>query len=140
MGRLFAPPPQLRALTRLPLQFTPPMKSEKRVFPSRSRLKLSAKLRPRKTRGANRQPCKEEKEFTALFRSVMMKGHEVAECAAAALWIVDYDKKAGGGRGGGSCLLTIDTTTTITFASTRLTFFYRSPTNEKHAFTSSFKP
>ena len=36
---------------------------------------------------------KSEKEFNAIFRSVMTKGHEVADCAAASLWIVDYNKE-----------------------------------------------
>ena len=39
------------------------------------------------------EKAKEEKEYTAIFRAIMHKGHEVAECAAAALWIIDYDKR-----------------------------------------------
>ena len=39
------------------------------------------------------EKAKEEKEYTAIFRAIMHRGHEVAECAAAALWIVDYENR-----------------------------------------------
>ena len=39
------------------------------------------------------EKAKEEKEYTAIFRAIMHRGHEVAECAAAALWIVDYENQ-----------------------------------------------
>ena len=39
------------------------------------------------------EKAKEEKEYTAIFKNIMHRGHEVAECAAAALWIVDNDTK-----------------------------------------------
>ena len=39
------------------------------------------------------EKAKEEKEFTAMFRAIMDEGHNVVDCAAASLWIVDYDKK-----------------------------------------------
>lgn len=39
------------------------------------------------------EKAKEWKEFTAIFRTIMTKAHEVAECDAASLWIVDYDKR-----------------------------------------------
>ena len=39
------------------------------------------------------EKAKEEKEYTAIFRAIMHKGHEVAECAAAALWIVDRENR-----------------------------------------------
>jgi len=39
------------------------------------------------------EKAKEEKEFTAVFRAIMDEGHNVVGCAAASLWIVDYDKR-----------------------------------------------
>ena len=36
--------------------------------------------------------AKEEKE-TAVFRAMCDEGHNVVGCAAASLWIVDYDKR-----------------------------------------------
>ena len=39
------------------------------------------------------EKAKEEKEYTAIFRAIMHKGHEVAECAAAALGISANDKR-----------------------------------------------